>query len=508
MQTFLDAFPTRLALLDPLSERLAKAPVDADAQKRLKRARMLHMVVTSKVAAVKLSDLKTMTSEWIHGMLEATFPVESDIVDGEFAAADRSALKAVLATLDGAHICARQLAALYREAGELQPKTPMAGGTDASGDDPPPVIEAGGCTSADVPTRPTEEEAAQLVRSALSRGTPLRDVAAAGVDEVLVFGADLWEALLWRRGALRFYMASTAVKARLSALVRTVHSTSGTVHSTDSHSTDGTVYSISDGDDAVKVAAGAAASIVASALAAVDISEGVIGNVGVGSGSGGGGGGGGGSGSPRAGEADDSPRAGEADDGGAAVINQRAGAAAASCVALLEETHGALSLLLTARRDPSQPEEAAEGATQLRYGVYSSTHLLALAFLGEVCYWRWAAADHEALVSPSTAAGSAAALWYGRAAVCVHRYLHTVSILMEGCGWSVAKLRELSELLQAGRADAFAHALESEVGVPETEAALRKAAKDEEAAKAAAITRVPTGESKSKSGKKGKGGRS
>jgi hypothetical protein len=101
-QAYLSTFPATLALLDPIEARMA--PIEADAQKRLMRARLLHSVVTSKAAALKLSDLKTMTTEWIHGMLEATFPLESSIVDEGFADGDELALRVVLAALRGLKI--------------------------------------------------------------------------------------------------------------------------------------------------------------------------------------------------------------------------------------------------------------------------------------------------------------------------------------------------------------------------------------------------------------------
>ena len=48
-QAYLSTFPATLALLDPIEARMA--PIEADAQKRLMRARLLHSVVTSKAAA-------------------------------------------------------------------------------------------------------------------------------------------------------------------------------------------------------------------------------------------------------------------------------------------------------------------------------------------------------------------------------------------------------------------------------------------------------------------------
>jgi hypothetical protein len=69
-----------------------------------------------------------------------------------------------------------------------------------------------------------------------------------------------------------------------------------------------------------------------------------------------------------------------------------------------------------------------------------------------------------------------------RAAVSSHRYLYTVSVLMEGCGWAMEKQRELLGLLSADLGTpAVAVALASEMGVLERDEALRKV--DREAAR-------------------------
>ena len=123
---------------------------------------------------------------------------------------------------------------------------------------------------------------------------------------------------------------------------------------------------------------------------------------------------------------------------------------------LLSDAHFALMLLLAARRDRTDLEDGADGAggsdlplsaektaQALKYGVYSTTHLLALAFDVEVCYWRWGACleGKGAVVDVSDAGGEAsvaapegeAGEWHKRACVSAHRYLHTVLVLMEGC---------------------------------------------------------------------------
>ena len=466
-QAYLSTFPATLALLDPIEARMA--PIEADAQKRLMRARLLHSVVTSKAAALKLSDLKTMTTEWIHGMLDATFPLESSIVDEGFADGDELALRVVLAALDGAHAVAGKLAALYREAGELKahPASPAKASRDGRTD----KAAASASASSDMPKRPSEVEAAELVRRALASGAPLQEAVSAGVDELQVFGADLWEALLWRRGALRFYMVSTAVRTRLGAADARVVSraSDGSAAKVKEAGFDEGAAEVSAAEVAeAEVAEAAAASIVSIALAAVDLSD-------------------------HRGAGGTNGRA------AAAVTNRHAGTAAGPNAHLIEEAYSALSLLLMARRDPHAALESLP--LQLRYGIYSTTHLLGLAFLCELSYWRWAAgaaephglgagavasadaadaADHTdvlttAVVGGGAAPTTAADLWMRRAAVSSHRYLYTVSVLMEGCGWAMEKQRELLGLLSAELGKpAVAAALALEMGVSEREEALRK----------------------------------
>lgn len=482
-QAYLSTFPATLALLDPIEARMA--PIEADAQKRLMRARLLHSVVTSKAAALKLSDLKTMTTEWIHGMLEATFPLESSIVDEGFADGDELALRVVLAALDGAHAVAGKLAALYREAGELKahPASPAKAARDGRTD----KAAASASASSDVPKRPSEAEAAELVRRALASGASLQEAVSAGVDELQVFGADLWEALLWRRGALRFYMASTAVRTLGTALgaadARVVSSASdGSAAKVKAAGFDEGAAQVSAAELAeAEVAEAAAASIVSIALAAVDLSD----NGGAG---------------------------GTIGWAAAVVTNRHAGRAAGPNAHLIEEAYSSLSLLLMARRDPHAAPESIP--LQLRYGIYSTTHLLGLAFLSELSYWRWAAgaadplglgagavasadaadaADHADVLTTAAVGGggvqrdvkremTAADLWMRRAAVSSHRYLYTVSVLMEGCGWAMEKQRELLGLLSADLGKpAVAAALASEMGVSERDEALRKV--DREAAR-------------------------
>ena len=152
--------------------------------------------------------------------------------------------------------------------------------------------------------------------------------------------------------------------------------------------------------------------------------------------------------------------------------------------------------------------------------MYSDTHLLALAFVGELAYWRWSAAkaatadaeaaggaeaaatDADADASAAQASAAVARQWFRRAVVAVHRYLHTVDVLMEGCMWSTVRSRELLRLLSAEDPAAVNAALEGEVGVEERELAAMRL--DEEAGAAAGGARGGGAAARKKGGKKGK----
>jgi hypothetical protein len=338
-----------------------------------------------------------MTGEWIHGVLEATFPLETSIVDAD--CTDAETLAELLLALDRVRELAERITALFRKEGRLKPPP---------NEDPGEVAEvgtgAGG--SRDAQRRPTEAEVAEQLQSAIKAGAPLSDASTADriSEPAQVLGVELWEAVCWRRAALRYYMAAAAVRAVL--------------------------------------------------------------------------------GDPSSGE-------GTAD---LHATNQRNGGAARPLCRLLEDAHAALSLLFAARREPEAPAGFAPVRTRqgcltaLQYGIFSTTHLLALAFDGEICYYRWAAslihdaeegapANVEGGPSPPPPPPAAAARgasgdldWHARAALRVHRYLHTVDVLMEGCGWDTAKSRELLRLLST-KPEALARALQGEVGVAEREMA-------------------------------------
>jgi hypothetical protein len=549
LSTFLT---TTSGLIAPLAAKMAAVgKIDATATKRLDRARMVHTAISSKLPThPRIEDLKKMTVEWVHGMVEATYPLESKLSDEE--CVDNVTLTSLLACLDGAHALVGNLTALYCEAGQVktatahseEPAASLAGGAGASGGKATSDCQAGG--SSDAPAeRPTREQVAVLLQGAVAAGAPLQEVVPHAAAEAQVLGQELWEALCWRRGALRFYIAKSAM-------------------------------------DRHQAKAAAAAEAGASARASAAPGNGSI---------------------PTATEAGAIPAS--------AATNLAAGASAVEIgLELLEQGHAALLLLLNARRAPTEsfddpPEEkdeeegeeeeegsansvhasataaAAAAATvtagvgagggrgngrraaaaaeavngnvvTLKYGVYSTTHLLALAFDAELCYWRWAVLRRQQLppgasqgapgAPPSGIDSSTAAVdvsdapsqlssstaeapgklrsgrgtkdelevtrWFRLAVIRVHRYLHTVDVLMEGCGWDTRRSRELLSLLAADhpRTMNVSTALRGEVGVAERElAALKIASAGECGAPGDAGGVASTRHGGKKGNKKGKG---
>ena len=319
-QSLLFSFPSlSFDLLAPIKEKIKCDPA---AQKKLDRARMLHNVLATRLAqqgvVPKVDDVKKLCIEWIHGLLEATFPLESALVDAE--CADGAALGKLLAALDGAKEIAVMLAKISPPA-EAPATAPASAPAAAS--------------SSDSPRLATEAEAAELLQNAAASASAVwRDVVPGSAPEASALGYELWEALCWRRGALRYYIVASRVKQAGEA---------------------------ADPDDAAAVAA--------------------------------------------------------------------AGAAAAPHAAEAEAAVGALLALLRARCEG----DGGGGNRLLRYGIFSTTHLLALAYVGELSYWRWAAGGGAADGGPA----HADALKY------VHRYQHVVDVLMAGCEWSTARSVEL-----------------------------------------------------------------
>ena len=121
-----------------------------------------------------------------------------------------------------------------------------------------------------------------------------------------------------------------------------------------------------------------------------------------------------------------------------AEMNTAAGRIAREHTGLIEEGVDALLTLLSARPD---------GCSQaLSWGIYSTNHLLALAYLAEFSYWRWCSLD------PGTDGNAASdeparRLWLAQTLRLAHRYLHVVEVLMEGCGWTTDRSRELVRLV-------------------------------------------------------------
>ena len=75
------------------TDALVAAPDDAS-KKRLARAKMLHNVLSAKQPDITVDNVVTATSEFLNGMMEATFPLESELVDA--GCADTAQLRALL----------------------------------------------------------------------------------------------------------------------------------------------------------------------------------------------------------------------------------------------------------------------------------------------------------------------------------------------------------------------------------------------------------------------------
>ena len=197
----LPRFAQTMELGAPLKVALAKA-VEADepAGKRLARAKMLHNVLSAKYPNVKLDDAAKMTAEWVHGVLDASYPAESAVVDGKFSDSDSATYDALLALLDGAQQWVCELVGAFELAGRIQrvepPQSPLGG---------------------DATEGAAKVDMAAVIERAFASGATLHEVAPAAVPEAEVLGLELWEALCWRRGALRFYRASAAISERLAA---------------------------------------------------------------------------------------------------------------------------------------------------------------------------------------------------------------------------------------------------------------------------------------------------
>jgi len=137
---------------------------------------------------------------------------------------------------------------------------------------------------------------------------------------------------------------------------------------------------------------------------------------------------------------------------------------------MVEEATEALLALLAARGAKAQRNQL------LAWGIYSTTHLLALAYAAELSYWRWTTeacvgeggdgcAKEEGGVrgagDEGDECGSACTtLWKTQSLRLLHRYLYVVEVGMEGCGWSTERIREL--LRRIGGEDALRPLLQTE----------------------------------------------
>jgi hypothetical protein len=65
-----------------------RGPQLADGKKRLQRAKMLHAVITQKFpdteAIASLQNIRKMSVEWLHGMLDVTFALEASMIAENF----------------------------------------------------------------------------------------------------------------------------------------------------------------------------------------------------------------------------------------------------------------------------------------------------------------------------------------------------------------------------------------------------------------------------------------
>ena len=114
---------------------------------------------------------------------------------------------------------------------------------------------------------------------------------------------------------------------------------------------------------------------------------------------------------------------------------------ATSAVAVKDELEAgiaAIGRVLDARGGDALHSDLKPATQATDYGVWSTTHLLGMAYAGEQAYILWLLDDSED---------------YRRIAlVLLHRYVYVVEVLMVGCGWSVKRPKELLGLLGGRKA--------------------------------------------------------
>ena len=114
---------------------------------------------------------------------------------------------------------------------------------------------------------------------------------------------------------------------------------------------------------------------------------------------------------------------------------------ATSAVSIKEELEAgiaAIGRVLDARGGDALHSDLKPATQATDYGVWSTTHLLGMAYAGEQAYILWLLDDSED--------------WRRLALVLLHRYVYVVEVLMVGCGWSVKRPKELLGLLGGRKA--------------------------------------------------------
>ena len=417
-QTFIEHVGPAMTQLDELLAS-SGCPAEGQAKKQLARARMLETVISSKwkERAVKLDNFFALANEWLMGLLDATFVLETKLVDSAFA--DRALYDQLLAVLDEAGAFCSRLTATFAAGGQIETTSQVVMGSTAEdegeegeGAAPTGLVveeveddegEEGKDTGKPAAAADTEGEGEDeqakiraMVQKALADGTatwkPLQSDGPGAAPETQALGADLWEAICWRRGTLRYYLVATVVK---------------------------------EAKEAKAEAKAKAAAAAAAAAAGEDEGEKPGGG---------------------AGDNDDDPE--DVDAVGAAAGPHR------------ELTEGAISELKTllvarseGRRLSSSGGLAAGGgdsqtAKLLEFGIFSDMHLLALAYLGDLCFWRWAAEKSDAEKRDAEKSDAEQLLrWRSEGVKYLRRYVLVVEDLMEGCGWSTDHARALLGIL-------------------------------------------------------------
>ena len=114
---------------------------------------------------------------------------------------------------------------------------------------------------------------------------------------------------------------------------------------------------------------------------------------------------------------------------------------AKSAVAIKDELEAgiaAIGRVLDARGGDALHSDLKPATQATDYGVWSTTHLLGMAYAGEQAYILWLLDDSED--------------WRRLALVLLHRYVYVVEVLMVGCGWSVKRPKEFLGLLGGRKA--------------------------------------------------------